>query len=178
MVQGRGKFPDGIDYKDVCIIALGAFTMYRSGDIRKMKWSHFFDSNGQCKEFIAISAEVKTYKGRTIMIADRLKSVLEICFNESCDDVSDYILPNLDGKPMSQRMMNKRITMIAAQFRMKHFSTHSLRKAGARQMYDLMGADFEALMHVQLLLNHANPRTTMRYIGITDEKINRAIKSM
>ncbi|WP_429822016.1 tyrosine-type recombinase/integrase [Domibacillus aminovorans] len=62
----------------------------------------------------------------------------------------------------------------AQQLGLKNIGTHSLRKTFAYHQYQA-GTDIVLL---QDMLNHSSPSVTLRYIGITQDEKDRAVKAL
>ena len=55
--------------------------------------------------------------------------------------------------------------------RKKNISTHSLRKSGARFIWEEFNKSDESLIKLSMVLNHSSSAITRRYLGITKEEI-------
>lgn len=169
------------EWRHFLCVALGCYTMYRMNDWRHLKWSDVVDSDWRPLLEVAVSRERKTGKARTVVVSNNfrghVKRAIELA---NPTDLSAFIFesPMKPGCPLSGRRFNQILERIAADYAMPHFSTHSLRKSGARQVFENLGGDFEALCTVQRLLNHSNSTTTLRYIGITTAKMNKATSTL
>ncbi len=56
--------------------------------------------------------------------------------------------------------------------RKKRVSTHSLRKSGARFLYDENHRSEDVFLKISMILNHSSTQVSMRYLGITKEEIS------
>ena len=54
----------------------------------------------------------------------------------------------------------------------KHISTHSLRKSFGRHVYETNGESEKALVWLSQIFMHASMKTTMIYLGITQEELD------
>lgn len=72
------------------------------------------------------------------------------------------------------REVQKKLKQCADYLGMKNVSTHSFRKLFATKMYYDNDKD---IVLVQRLLNHSSSTTTQRYIGISEERINKATEN-
>ena len=145
------------------LIELGFRTMLRYSDISRLKW---IDVIG--KDEIVLN-ELKTGKKRIIKIGDVLKEILN----------KFYIL---NGEPnetiylfsYSLRHTN-RLLQFAARYvgiRKKNVSTHSLRKSGARFIWEENNKTDDIFLKISMILNHSNTSISRRYLGITREEIS------
>ena len=93
--------------------------------------------------------------------------------------ISNYY--ELNGKPeLNERVFRytlrhtNRLLQIGAAsvgIRKKNVSTHSLRKSGARFIWELHNKSDESLIKLSMVLNHSSTTITRRYLGITKEEI-------
>lgn len=74
--------------------------------------------------------------------------------------------------PFCVRNIQQYLKMVCDILELKNVSTHSMRKFYATSTYKENGNDIRL---VQILLQHSSVRTTQRYIGIEDEKVEEAI---
>ena len=62
-----------------------------------------------------------------------------------------------------------------------NFSTHSLRKCWARQVYEnenAMGRGEMALLKLSELMNHSDPSITRRYIGLRQQELEELYENL
>ena len=135
----------------------------RVGDILRLKLADIVKDGGRLRLNIT---EEKTGKKRTF-------SVPEAVYNYFCDYARvRNIKPNDRLFPMTERAVQKHLKAVCDYLGYENISTHSFRKWYATDIYNASGHD---IILVQHLLQHSSPATTRRYIGIADEKIERAI---
>lgn len=79
----------------------------------------------------------------------------------------DYLFKSREGanKPLSRFAAYKIIRAAASSVGLSQIGTHSLRKTLAYHIY----AQTRDIGLVMGLLRHSSPRTTLRYIGLTQE---------
>jgi integrase len=56
--------------------------------------------------------------------------------------------------------------------RKKRVSTHSLRKSGARFLYDENHRSEDVFLKISMILNHSSSEVSRRYLGITKEELS------
>ena len=56
--------------------------------------------------------------------------------------------------------------------RRKAVSTHSLRKSGARFLYEENHRSEDVFLKISMILNHSSTQVSRRYLGITKEEIS------
>ena len=92
--------------------------------------------------------------------------------------VENYCLRNGIGKedlifPITERAVQKQLSIVCDYLGFEGISTHSFRKWYATEIYKNNGYDIAL---VQRLLQHSSAATTLRYIGIELQKIEIAIQ--
>jgi integrase len=68
-----------------------------------------------------------------------------------------------------------RLLQLGARFvgiRKKRVSTHSLRKSGARFLYEENQRSEDVFLKISMILNHSSTQVSRRYLGITKEEIS------
>ena len=74
------------------------------------------------------------------------------------------------NKPISYQGVNYHIKALRIKLKIDYpMNTHSFRKTWARTVY----YKYNDLVLVMKLLNHSNPKVTLRYIGIEEEEIKK-----
>jgi len=76
--------------------------------------------------------------------------------------------------PITERQVQKQLSIVCDYLGYEGISTHSFRKWYATEIYNNNDHDIAL---VQRLLQHSSAATTQRYIGIEPEKIEKAIES-
>lgn len=93
--------------------------------------------------------------------------------------IENYCLRNNIGKdevifPITERAIQKQLSIVCNYLNYEGISTHSFRKWYATEIYTASGYDIAL---VQRLLQHSSAATTQRYIGIEPQKIEMAIQN-
>lgn len=123
---------------------------------------------GQLKSGKFIVNEKKTQKSRIVFVNSNVRKALELLpvdyhlFEK--EKVFTYSPQHIN------RMLKKYFTSTG-----KTISSHSLRKTFGRRYYRISiaeGNGKEGLTDLQLQFNHANPEDTLKYIGVTQERLN------
>lgn len=151
------------NYQMALLIEFGFRTLLRFSDISRFKWSDVLHRD----ELVII--EKKTGKRRLIRVGEILRSIL-----------SEYY--QLLGEPNFQDMVfnyslrhTNRLLQIGARavsIRKKNVSTHSLRKSGARFLYEENDRSEDIFLKISMILNHSNTQISRRYLGITKEELS------
>lgn len=163
----RKLYRDG-KYRDAMLIATGCFTLLRISDIRKLRYSDLMDAD------ILNVIEQKTGKRREIALNADFRKLIQDCFKAlEIKDPDKYIFTNKMGGVVTVQRINDILKELKAKYRLniQHFSSHSLRKTGARRIYDMSEDREYALIKLSTVLNHSNCAITRRYLGIKREEI-------
>jgi integrase len=158
---GRFYHKEG-NYTLSLLIDFGFRALLRYSDLERIRWVDILN-----KDEILLN-EKKTNKRRKIALGAVLRGI-----------ISNYY--ELYGKPdLNERVFRytlrhtNRLLQIGAAsvgIRKKNVSTHSLRKSGARFIWELHNKSDESLIKLSLVLNHSSTTITRRYLGITKEEI-------
>lgn len=112
--------------------------------------------------------EQKTGKERVFTVPLVIQQYLE-----------NYALRNSIGRtetlfPITERAVQKQLSLVCDYLGFEGISTHSFRKWYATEIYKNNGYDVAL---VQRLLQHSSASTTQRYIGIEPQRIEQAIET-
>lgn len=149
--------------RNVILFKIGIYTGLRIEDILRLKVKNI---NGNTLEI----QQGKTKKYKRIQLNDDLRKSLKAYIKGKNEE--EYIIKSRNGsnKPLSYTQAYRIIKSAIKKARIKgNYGTHSLRKTYAYALYEN-----NDLSIVQGALNHDNQLTTLKYIGVTDEEINRA----
>ena len=135
----------------------------RIGDILKLRLSDIVEDGGRYRLNVV---EEKTGKKRTFSVPSGAYQF----FCDYCE--SEKIAPDAPMFPVSVRAVQKHLKAVCDVLGYTGISTHSFRKWYATDIYNATGHDIVLVQH---LLQHSSPVTTRRYIGISEEKIEKAI---
>ncbi len=146
--------------RDYILFLLGINTGLRIGDLLSLKVK---DLKGKQKMTVR---EGKTNKPRVIHVRN-IYDELNAYMRDLPADA--WLFPSRKGNgPISRvqayRQLNKAADMVDIT---DGIGTHTLRKTFGYWHYK----QFKDIAELQLLLNHAHPEVTLRYIGITEEQI-------
>lgn len=157
---------DGIIHKPnnqiADILVLEANLGCRLGDVINLSTDSFVCDNGIWKFDII---EEKTNKKRSYIIPKPVK------------DFIDNIAGGRQGKLFSitKQAVWKQMRAVTAHLGLDKVSTHSMRKYCASNLYEKTGHDIEAVCE---FLQHADIKTTRRYIRRSDKKLEQAISEI
>ncbi len=164
----RNLYNDG-NYKMSLLIAMGAFWGLRISDILSLKWEQVLNRD----EFSL--DEKKTKKSRDIKINSQLKRHITDCYTKiNPRSIEEYIFTSQKGSVYSIQRINVILKDLKIEYnlKIKNFSSHSLRKAFGREIFNRSGSNAElSLARLSQLFNHSNPSITRRYLGISKEEL-------
>jgi integrase len=83
---------------------------------------------------------------------------------------NEYLFKSRVGKnkPITRGMAYVILQSIAEEFNLERIGTHSFRKTYGYHHYK----QFKDVAVLQQMLNHSDPKITLRYIGITQDNLN------
>lgn len=149
--------------RNYVLIMTGTYTGLRISDILKLKVKDVKD-----KKYIDIR-EKKTGKRNLIEINPLLRKV----YKEYCCDMDDedYLIRKSNlNKAISRNRAWRIMKDIGDRFGVDNLGTHTLRKTFGYHYYKQTG-DIATLMQ---MFNHSKESITLKYIGITQDKMNQA----
>lgn len=153
--------------RNYIMFCLGIYTGLRISDILQLKVR---DVKNQ--EYINI-VEKKTGKVNRILINPSLKRELKKYLEFRNDD--EYLIKSREGKnqPIKRDMAYKILSGAAKMVGLEEIGTHTLRKTFGYHFY-LKTKDIGLLME---MFNHSAPSITLKYIGINQDKRDKALRS-
>jgi integrase len=128
-------------------------------------------SYDQLKSGEFVLNEKKTNKKRVIRVNIHVEAALELMKNEIRYQLGGKCFVSNKGSIYSPQHVNRMLKVIFG----KDYSSHGLRKGFGRRLYEKSG---ENLALVQMQLQHMNPADTLRYIGVTQEKLNQCFDDL
>jgi integrase len=151
------------NYQMALLIEFGFRTLLRYSDISRFTWENVLN-----KDELVLN-EKKTGKRRSIKVGAVLKGLLVEYFElmqqpELQSTIFNYSLRHTN-----------RLLQFGSRFvgiRKKQVSTHSLRKSGARFLYDENNRSEAVFLKISMILNHSSTQVSRRYLGITKEEIS------
>jgi integrase len=158
------------EFKFCLLIAVGVFTGLRIGDLLKLRFNQFENT-----EILTI-LEQKTKKTRRIKINSDLKEIVErIRGKMGVTDAGQYIFVNRFGtKPIDQSYVNVKLKEIFKQYNIVlegNASSHLFRKTLGNRVLRLNNYSNEAIILLMELFSHSSPTITKRYLGIREKEI-------
>ena len=156
-------------YRDYTMIVLGVYTILRISDLLQLRWSHVSDESGRIYSHIN-TIERKTGKPKLIALNDKAVKALQLLYPHRR---SAYIFASRNGKcdPITRVHLWRLITDAVKELGLEGvISCHSLRKTLGYHMYK---NDVSPIILMEIY-NHSNFDVTKRYIGVTQDEIDKA----
>ena len=111
--------------------------------------------------------EIKTKKRRVFTVPDEIYEFIKSYCQRYELQPDDLLFP------FTERNVQKYLQKVADYLGYEHIGTHSFRKFFATDIFE---KNQHNIVLVQQLLQHSSPTTTQRYIGITSEQMENALK--
>ena len=151
------------NYQMALLIEFGFRTLLRYSDISRFTWENVLN-----KDELVLN-EKKTGKKRSIKVGAVLKALLidyyELMHKPELEStIFNYSLRHTNG-----------LLQFGARFvsiRKKRVSTHSLRKSGARFLYEEHHRSEDVFLKISMILNHSSTQVSRRYLGITRGRLS------
>lgn len=166
--------------RDHLLFVIGINTAFRVSDLLTLKYCDVMDSNGKLLEHFKLK-ETKTDKNNKVAMTKGVQKALkEYITNNFDENMDEYLFKSRkrdkegNSQPINRKSAWRIIQQTADQLGLKNIGSHSLRKTFAYHQYKA-GTDIVLL---QDMLNHSSPAVTLRYIGITQDAKDRAVKAL
>ncbi len=174
-IQRMLKVLEDDNPRNALLFRVGLNTILRIQDILDLKVKNIFHDDGRFRLYLSLF-ERKTRKNKGRQMKNiKLNSLLRKAIKEYVEffelSLEDYIFFSLlDPDKNLDRVQAWRILKRAAdKVGIDNFGTHSMRKTLAWTIYK----QTKDISLVMIMLNHNSPKTTLRYLGITQESIDK-----
>jgi integrase len=166
-----GKLERDGEYKFCLLITIGVFTGLRIGDLLKLRFNQFENS-----EILTIQ-EQKTKKTRRIKINPDLKEIVErIKGRMVVTDTDQLIFVNRYGtKSIDKSYVNVKLKELLKQYNIVlegNASSHLFRKTLGNRVLRLNNYSNESVILLMELFGHSSPSITKKYLGIREREIH------
>lgn len=165
------------NYKYYLMFLMGIRSGLRISDILKLKVKDVREADGRIKTHL-VTKEKKTSKRKRIKLHSDIKRALAEYISDK--DSEAYLIKSnkkdkfKDNKPLS-RQRAWEVMKVASDFvGLSEIGCHTLRKTFGYHYYQ-QTKDIALLMY---LFNHSKSEITLRYIGITDDMMDKAFDSV
>ncbi len=156
-------------------MSLSFSTGLRISDVLTIKWSDIIGKDSLVK------VEEKTGKIRNIRFSEKtIEKFLKLYVHLGKPNLNRYVVSNKKGEAMSEQYINRILKDIKKKYSLNvdNFSTHSIRKTFARNIWEMNNRSEESLVLLMEILNHSSMAITRRYLGITGDEISNIYKSI
>jgi integrase len=151
--------------RDYILFLIGINTGLRVSDLLNIKIKDIKN-----KKRITIK-EGKTDKPRTIQLTNIYEELNN--YIKTLDN-TEWLFPSRKGdKPISRIQAYRQLNEGAKMCDIESVGTHTMRKTFGYWFYK----QTKDVAKLQLILNHAHPSITLRYIGITQEEIDESLNN-
>lgn len=146
----------------------------RISDLSVLKWKNVINDDHSFKQRVKLY-EQKTSKLQNCLITEAITKALTLLADDIGWDFDShvYIFDNrMTGQPFNVSTWYRKITIAAKSCGLNyHVGTHTMRESFANIILcvDNHTIDMNAITKIQGLLNHSDPRITMKYLGKLDE---------
>lgn len=152
--------------RNYMLFSLGINVGLRISDLRMLKVKDITD------EYIKI-IEIKTNKTKNFLITPKIKKELKI-YTAGMNEEEYLFLSRKGYKPISRQQVSNILKDVQMHFNLEmSINTHTLRKTFGYHFYK----QYKDVVSLQKIYNHSDPKTTLRYIGIDQEDIDKKIKN-
>ncbi|MNN17019.1 site-specific tyrosine recombinase XerC [compost metagenome] len=155
------------NYRNYIMFMVGINTGLRISDILRLRVRDVIGSHISLRE-------KKTKKQKRILISPELKKALQPYIEGMSPN--DYLIKSREGinRPICREMAYKIVRSIGDEFGLSELGCHTLRKTFGYIFYnETTDKDIGMLMD---FFNHASPKITLRYIGMEQDTMDRALK--
>ena len=157
------------NYRISLLIGCGIFFGLRISDLLRLTWNMLLNSEAK---FVLI--EKKTGKRREVKINKEFQKHIKDCHEAlNIENMDEPCFLSTKGKPYSVQWINLVLKELKDHYnlKIKHFSTHSLRKTFGRKVFESSDNAELALVKLMELFNHSSVSITKRYLGLRQEEI-------
>lgn len=165
------------------LFLIGINVGLRASDLVTLKWNFFYNDNETFKEFYTLMPKktrkqkkfVKLYFNQAVK-----KAVTDYIEEYPIEDMNDYLFKSRKGNKCITEISLGRIIKEAAEECgiEKNVCSHSLRKTFGFWAWHNAEDKNKALVTLQMLFNHSDTQTTLRYIGLLNSEIEDMFNSV
>lgn len=159
--------------RDALLFHLGINTGLRSSDLTRLQFEDVFE-NGVIKTHLNIKQK-KTGMFQRIIINNLVKQRLSEYAREYDMRPGDWFFPSYrrPEQHITTQQVWRRLKPVAKSLGIRHFGTHTMRKTFGLALY----RKTKDILLVMRALGQTDIKTTLRYIGVTQESLDTVIQS-
>lgn len=168
LVKDIGKYFKDRNERNYIMYIIGVYSGLRISDILKLRVKDV-----KKKNIISIT-ETKTNKQRIFPVNSFLKQELRHYIENNILEEDEYLIKKSGkvNRPIKRCMAYIIMNQAAEYFGLDNIGTHTLRKTFGYHFYN----QTKDICLLQEIFNHSTPEITLRYIGITQDKINKKMR--
>jgi integrase len=153
----------------ICYSIHGINTGLRISDLLNLNYNDVRNSDGSIKSHITIT-EKKTKKCKKFPIVNGLFAELDRYTKNMI--VGEYLFQSQKGtnRPLSASQAYRILSTAANNIGLSEIGTHTMRKTFGYHHYQ----QYHDVALLQEIFNHSSPSITLRYIGISQDEIDKS----
>lgn len=155
-------------YRMSLFVGCGIFFGLRASELLGLKWCQILNN-----DTIVIINESR-HKTRSITVNESFRDHIRMCYEAlKSPDINQPCFLNKSGGVISIQMINRSLKDINRKYNLSidHFSTHTLRKTWARQIWEIENRNGKGDLALAILcdmMSHSSTSVTRKYIGLND----------
>lgn len=171
-----------IAYRNKLLFLLGINLSLRASDLVTLKWNFFFDDEG-FKDFYTLQPKKQKKQNKFVKLFFNQavkKAITDYIEEYPIRDMNDYLFKSRKGNgAITEKSLWKIIVDVSSDAGItKNVGSHSLRKTFGFWAWHNAEDKNKALVTLQMLFNHSDTQTTLRYIGLLSSEIEDMFNSV
>lgn len=171
-----------IAYRNKLLFLLGINLSLRASDLVTIKWNFFFDDKG-FKDFYTLQPKKQKKQNKFVKLFFNQavkKAITDYIEEYPIQDMNDYLFKSRKGNgAITEKSLWKIIVDVSSDAGItKNVGSHSLRKTFGFWAWHNAEDKNKALVTLQMLFNHSDTKTTLRYIGLLSSEIEDMFNSV
>ena len=172
-----------IAYRNKMMFLIGINISLRASDLITLKWNFFLKDNGEFKEsYTIMPKKTKKHKKFVTLYFNQAvkKAIADYIEKYPVKDMNEYLFKSRKGdKCITEISLGRIIKDAATEAGIeKNICSHTLRKTFGFWAWHNAEDKNKALVTLQMLFNHSDTSTTLRYIGILGSEIEDMFNSV
>lgn len=172
-----------IAHRDKMLFLIGINISLRASDLVTLKWNFFFDNDGNFKDFYTLQPKKQRKQKKFVKLFFNQavkKAITDYIEAYPIEDMEESLFKSRKGNgALTENALWKIIVNTAADANIKkNVGSHSLRKTFGFWAWHNAEDKNKALVTLQMVFNHSDTSTTMRYIGLMNSEIEDMFNSI